>query len=109
EDLLTITYGEPETLAWSRDAAAEIMRTLPSTTAEFLRRDERWELRVFDGPMSTLVVAFRSDGSWVTADQRIGTWRSVKEGGAQIIARSIARDFAAAHGSFTRRPLRTIR
>ena len=85
------------------------MRTLPSTSAELLRRDERWELRVFDGALSTLVVAFRSDGSWVTADQRIGNWRGVKEGGPPVIARTIARDFAAAHGTFARRPLRTIR
>ena len=104
EDLLDAEWGEPQTLAWSRDTAAEILRSLPSTSAEFLQRDGRWELRVFDGPMSTLVVAFRSDGTWVTADQQIGNWRGIKEGGPRQVGRWIASKFAKAH-DLTLRPI----
>ena len=92
-----VLFDQPQTLSWSRDAAAEILRSLPSTSAEILRGDGRWEVRVFDGPLSNLVVAFRSDGTWVTADQRISTWSSYLEGGPRTIGRSIASRFAKAH------------
>ena len=53
-------------------------------------------LTIFDGPLLRLVVAFRSDGTWVFADHRIGAWAIIKEGGAAEVRRSIASAFAFA-------------
>lgn len=92
--------GEPgeASLQYAVETAQQVLRSLPWARAEVLVSRPRWEIRVFQGARSDLVVAFRSDGTWVEFDGRPGAWSGVKEGGPDILGWSLADRYVRVQG-----------
>ena len=100
--------GADATLQYAVATSEQVLRSLPMARIEVLTAGPRWEIRVFRGAQSDLVVAFRSDGRWVEYDGLTCNWAGVKEGGPATIGWVIADKYARAKGEKAlARPRRT--
>lgn len=83
--------GQPGSTVWTVRTTDVILDMIPTAQAWVWLTDERWQLQVFYPRTETMVVAFRSDGTWVESDGHLSSWSSILEGGPPAVARHIAR------------------
>ena len=83
--------GQPGMTVWTVRTTDAILDMIPTAQAWVWLTDERWQLQVFDHRTETMIVAFRSDGTWVESDGRLSGWSSILEGGPPEVARNLFR------------------
>lgn len=83
--------GQPGTTVWTVRTADAILDAVPSAQAWVRLTDERWQVQIYYPHTETMVVAFRSDGTWVESDGHLSGWSSILEGGPPAVVRAITR------------------
>jgi hypothetical protein len=81
----------PGPVRWSIQACDSLTRYPTPWEVWVWTRGASWQVNVMDPREGDIRALFRSDGSWIDAEGRRGTWSGVKEGGPESVMRGILR------------------